>query len=138
MIDFEKLKNVRQKRNRFATKLGIRTEEIRLGYGRVSKVITEDDLNPMGLAHGGIYFTMADNAAGTAIASHGYLAVTLSANYNFLRSAGPGDTVIAEGREVKYGKTIGVCDVTVTDQNGTLLGTGTFTFYRLDKPIVLE
>jgi len=137
-MDFEKLKNFRQDRNRFTAKLGVRTEEIRLGYGRVSKVITEDDLNPMGYAHGGVYFTLADNAAGTAMASHGHMAVTVSANYNFLRSAGPGDTVIAEGREVKYGKTIGVYDVTVADQNGTLLGNGSFTFYRLEQPIELE
>ena len=65
------------------------------------------------------------------------MAVTLDANYHFMRSAGPGDTMIAEAREVKAGKTVCVYDIRITDQNGALLGTGTFTFYRLEKRVEL-
>ena len=43
--------------------------------------------------------------------------------------------VTAEAAEVKAGNTICVYDVRVTDQNGVLLGTGTFTFYQLEEKI---
>ena len=135
-MDFEKLKQYRQTANLFAYKLGIIINEISEGYCHASKTIAEDDANPRGIAHGGVYFTLADTAAGTAMASHGYLASTLDAHYNFFRPARPGDCISAEAKEIKRGKTVCVFDVQVTDQNGTLLGTGTFSFYRLGELVL--
>lgn len=137
MLDLEKVVEYRNKRNRFARKLGIVVESISPGSARVVKTIQEDDLNPLGRAHGGVYFTMADSAAGSAMVAKGYAAVTMGATYNFFRSAEEGDVVTAEASEVKSGKTICVYDVRVTDQRGTLLGTGTFTFYQLEEKIEL-
>lgn len=134
-MDFEKIVEYRNKRNRFARRLGITVESISPGSARVVKTIEEDDLNPLGRAHGGVYFTMADSAAGSAMVAKGYAAVTMNASYNFFRSAVVGDVVTAEAVEVKSGKTICVYDVRVTDQNGTLLGTGTFTFFQLEEKI---
>lgn len=136
-MDFEKLKEFRNTHNPFCQRLGIWVEEIAAGYARISKHVTEEDLNPAGLAHGGLYFTMADTASGAASASHGYYGVTVNANYNYLRSAKPGDTLTAEATEVKSGRTICVYDVRVTNQDGTLLGTGTFIYYLLDRKIEL-
>lgn len=135
VLDFEKIVEYRNKHNRFARKLGISVESIFPGGARVVKTIEEDDLNPLGRAHGGVYFTMADSAAGSAMVSRGYAAVTMSATYNFFRSAEIGDVVTAEAAEVKAGNTVCVYDVRVTDQRDTLLGTGTFTFYRLEEKI---
>ncbi len=135
MLDLKQIIEYRNKRNLFARKLGIVVESISPGSARVVKTIEEDDLNPLGRAHGGVYFTMADSAAGSAMVSKGYAAVTVSATYNFFRSAVVGDVVTAEAVETKSGQTICVYDVRVTDQKGTLLGTGTFTFYRLEEKI---
>ena len=113
-MDFQKLMEFRNTHNPYAKKEGIVVEEIRLGYARVTKTVLPDDINPAGLAHGGIYFALADTAAGAASASHGYFAVTVNANYNYLRSAKPGDTLIAEGTECKTGKSICVYAVSYT------------------------
>lgn len=137
MLDFEKVVAYRNNRNRFARKLGIVVESVTATGARVVKTIEEDDLNPLDQAHGGVYFTMADSAAGSAVVAKGHASVTLNATYNFLRSAKLGDVVTAEAVEVKSGKTICVYDVRVTDQNGTLLGTGTFTFFQLEEEIQL-
>ena len=137
MLDFEKVAAYRNTHNRFARKLGIVVEAVTSGGARVVKTIEEDDLNPLGRAHGGVYFTMADPAAGSAMVAKGYGAVTVNASYNFFRSAQAGDVVTAEAVEVKSGRTVCVYDVRVTDQNGTLLATGTFTFYRLEEKIEL-
>lgn len=136
-MDFEKLKEFRNTNNPFCQRLGISVEEIGPGYARITKQVTQEDLNPAGLAHGGVYFTMADTASGVACASHGYYGVTVNANYNYLKSGKCGDTLIAEAAETKAGRTLCVYDVRVTDQNGTLLGTGTFTYYLLDRKIEL-
>ena len=38
-------------------------EEIGPGYARVVKDVTAEDANPVGVPHGGVYFSMADTAA---------------------------------------------------------------------------
>lgn len=61
-MDFQKLKDFRNTHNPFCEKLGILVEEIQAGCAKVTKHVTEEDLNPAGLAHGGVYFSMADTA----------------------------------------------------------------------------
>ena len=136
-MDYEKLRDTRNSANPYARKLGITVEEIGPGYARVVKDATAEDANPVGVPHGGVYFTMADYACGSAAASRGYMAVTVNASYSFLRSAKVGDHLTAEAREVSAGKTLSVYEARVTNQDGVLLGTGTFTFYSLGRKIEL-
>ena len=136
-MDYKKLRDTRNSSNPFARRLGIFVEEIGPGYARVSKTVEAEDANPLGVPHGGLYFTMADNACGSAMASHGYYAVTISATYNFMRSAKLGDRLIAEARETKPGRTLCFYEVEIRDQAGTLLGNGSLTFYKLDREIPL-
>ena len=136
-MDYEKLRDTRNSANPYARKLGITVEEIGPGYARVVKDVTAEDANPVGVPHGGVYFSMADTAAGSAMASHGFFAVTVNASYNFLRSAKLGDRLTAEARERKPGRSICFFDIEVRDQDGTLLGTGSASFYRLDRQIEL-
>lgn len=134
-MDYQKMVEFRNQHNRFVKRLGIVLEEIGPGRARVSKTVEEADTNPLGVPHGGLYFTMADNACGSAMASGGYAAVTLNASYQFFRAAKVGDRLTAEAREIKSGKTVCVYEAQVTDQDGTLLGSGTFTFFRLDQKL---
>ena len=136
-MDLMKLAENRNRKNAFCRRLGIRITEIAPGRAVVTKTVTEEDVNPLGIPHGGLYFTMADTACGTAMATHGYAAVTMDANYHFLKSGAVGDTLRAESFEVRSGRTIGVYDVRISKQDGTLLGTGTFTFYRLDQELTV-
>lgn len=137
MMDYEQMRAFRNSSNPYARKLGILVEEIGPGYARVTKTIEEDDLNPVHVAHGGVYFSLADTATGSAMASHGCVAVTVSASYNYFRSGKVGDVITAEAREVKGGRTICVFDVDLKDQEGRLVGNGSFTYYNTGKPIEL-
>ena len=134
-MDYEKLRDTRNSASPFAHRLGIYVEEIGPGYARAVKDITAEDANPVGVAHGGCYFSLADTACGSAMSSHGYLCVTVNSTYNFMRSAKLGDRLVAEARETKSGRTLCFYEVDVRDQNGTLLGNGIFTFYKLDQKI---
>ena len=134
-MDFQKMTEYRNTHSPYVQRQGIVVEEIGPGYARVTKTVLPEDANPLGVPHGGVYFTMADTACGSAMASHGYMAVTMDANYHFFRSAAIGECLTAEAKEVKGGKTICVFDVRITGQNGALLGSGTFTVYKLEQKI---
>lgn len=134
-MDFQKMAEYRNTHNPYAQRLGVFIEEIAPGYARVTKTIDPQDVNPMGRAHGGVFLSMSDTVSAAATSSYGYMAVTLSSNFNFFRSAGVGDTLTAEAREVKGGKSVCVYEVHITDQNENLLGSGTLTFYRTEKKI---
>lgn len=131
-MDFQEMANHRTVNNPHGQHLGVTVEEIRTGYGRAVKTVSPDDRNPQGGTHGGIYFSLADIACSAAIASHGRPFVTLNSNISFLRGTKVGDTLIAEAQETKGGKSIRVYDVQITDQNGTLVCSATFTFFHLD------
>lgn len=135
-MDYEKIRAFRNANNPYTQRQGVFVEEIRAGYARVTKTVEANDVNPLGIPHGGVYFTMADTACGSAAASYGTKAVTVDAAYHYLRSAKVGDVLTAEARTVKAGKTICVLEVRITGAEGALLGTGTFTFYRLDQDIL--
>jgi len=78
-MDMQKILEYRNARNRFCQRIGITVTELSPGYAKVVKAVTEDDLNPVDVAHGGLFFSMADNAAGSAMAAYGEQAVTLNA-----------------------------------------------------------
>ncbi|HEV8536308.1 MAG TPA: PaaI family thioesterase [Candidatus Limnocylindria bacterium] len=79
--------------------------------------------NPMGTLHGGIICDVADAALGTAYAStlgEGETFTTLELKINFLRPFWSGK-LLATGRVVKAGKTIGLTECDVTDGEGRLV-----------------
>lgn len=131
-MDYQEMIRSRNAGNPFAQKLGIRIDRIAPGYARTCKTVEADDQNPMEIAHGGLLFSMADVACGSALASRGYHAVTLNAEYHFLRSACVGETLYAEAQEMKRGKTVCLYDVGIHNQEGVPLGRATFTFFRTD------
>ena len=112
-------------------------EELRPGCARAVKTVTEEDLNPLQVTHGGVYYTLADTACGSAMAAYGTMAVTVNSAFSFLKSAQAGDRLTAEARELPGGRSVRVLEVRVTGEAGTLFAVGTFTFRRLDKPIPL-
>lgn len=131
-MDYQEMIRSRNAGNPFAQKLGIRIDRIAPGYARTCKTVEADDRNPMEIAHGGLLFSMADVACGSALASRGYHAVTLNAEYHFLRSAHVGETLYAEAQEAKCGKSICLYDVLIRNQDETPLGKASFTFFRTD------
>ncbi len=136
-MDYERLRAFRNENNPFPRRLGIYVEELRPGCARAVKTVTEEDLNPLQVTHGGVYYTLADTACGSAMAAYGTMAVTVNSAFSFLKSAQAGDRLTAEARELPGGRSVCVLEVRVTGEAGTLFAVGTFTFRRLDKPIPL-
>ena len=53
-MDMQKILEYRNARNRFCQRIGITVTELSPGYAKVVKTVTEDDLNPVDVAHGGL------------------------------------------------------------------------------------
>lgn len=132
-MDYQKLVEYRNANNPYSGRQGITVEEIRFGYARAVKTVGTDDLNPAKVPHGGVYFVLADTASAAAAYSRSVPIVTVNCSFNFLGSATVGDCLTAEATEVQRGKTFGVYDVIVKNQNDSLLGKGTFTMYQLPQ-----
>jgi acyl-CoA thioesterase len=101
-----------------AAALGIRIEEARAGYCRLSMVLREDMLNAHGTAHGGMVFTLADAAFAYLCNGRNERTVAAQASIVFLGSAEAGENLIAEGEEVATSGRSGVTRVSVHTADG--------------------
>jgi len=85
--------------------------------------------NPMGTVHGGIFCDIADAAMGMAFASTlepDQSFTTLELKINFLRPAWNAH-LVAEGRVVQRGKTVGLVECEVVDDKGRLMARASST-----------
>ena len=94
---------------------------------------TEVHRNPMGTLHGGILCDIADAAMGIAYASNlneGESFTTLELKINFLKPIWNA-RLRATGRVVKQGRTVGMVECDVIDENGSLVARATSTCMTL-------
>lgn len=130
-IDFKKLIKQRNADNRFMLLVGVTITEMSTGYAAGEIILSECHRNLIGSVHGGCIFTLADSVSGAAAVSHGNKATTLSSDFHYLNPALDCKKLIAKATEIKYGKTINVFEVKVTDEKDRLLAQGTFSYFIL-------
>ena len=94
--------------------------------------IRPESLNPYGMVHGGALYTMADDAAGSAAHSDGRYYVTQSGELHFLRNQ-PNGVLRAVGVVRHRGKSTVLVQVDITNEDGTLLATGEFSLFCVNK-----
>ncbi len=113
--------------------VGFRLTEVGDGTAVFEMEAGEQHWNPMGTLHGGILCDIADGALGVAYASRleeGESFTTLELKINFLRPFWKG-RLIARGRVVSAGKTIGLTECDITDDKGQLIARATSTCMTL-------
>jgi acyl-CoA thioesterase len=98
--------------------LGIRVDEVRPGYARMSMLVRGDMLNGHQLCHGGLIFTLADSAFAYACNNRNQNTVASGCTIDFLAPGKPGDLLSAEAVEQSLAGRTGVYDITVTNQEG--------------------
>ena len=97
---------------------GIRIEEARAGYCRLSMELRDDMLNGHRVAHGGMVFALADTAFAYVCNGRNERAVAAQASIVFLASAEAGQTLVAEAEEVAREGRSGVTRVSVNTVEG--------------------
>jgi len=116
-----------------ATLIGFTLTSIEPGKAVIELGATERHANPMGTLHGGVLCDIADAAMGTAYAStldEGETYTTLELKINFLRPIWNA-RLRAVGRVVKRGRTIGLVECDVLDDNQQLVARATSTCMTL-------
>lgn len=109
---------------------GMTLVAIEPGKAVVSLPVTEAVCNPVGTLHGGCIATLVDDAGTIAIMSsdnEGRPGVTTDLTVSYLTGAPLGDTVTAEARTLKNGRTLAFVEVDIKGSDGKLLATGRMT-----------
>ena len=110
--------------------MGLKIDEIRLGYCKLHYTITEEMLNGFEQVHGGILFSAADSAFAFACNSHGRITVALDVSITFTRPAKTGDLLTVEAKEIHLSNKTGVYDIRTTDKDQNLVCLFKGTAYR--------
>ena len=113
--------------------LGIDLVEAGGGLCTMKLEAEERHSNPMGTIHGGIIGDLADAAMGMAYFSalaEGESFTTLELKINFLRPFWTG-TLLAHGRVVHGGRTVGLTECDVVDAEGRLVARASSTCMTL-------
>jgi len=121
------------KKDPYASFLGIKLEKVEKGYGKVSLRIKEDFLNFLGYIHGGLIFSLADQAFAAASNSRGKVSVALQMNINYIKAPSVGDTLTAEAKEEYCGSKIGLYQITVKNSQKQLIAEAQGIVYRREK-----
>jgi uncharacterized protein (TIGR00369 family) len=104
--------------------------DVGYGYAHLEIDLAQKHLQPFGFVHGGVFASIIDAAAFWAIfygiedQNAGVTTVDLKLNY--LAPAVSG-RLIARGRQIKLGKTLGYAEAEVVDDSGRILAHGTST-----------
>ena len=70
-MDYELLRDIRNRKNAFGNLVGVKIVEIREGYAKTELEVRPELMNPIDSLHGGVLFTMIDITGGSAAVSHG-------------------------------------------------------------------
>ena len=113
--------------------VGFTMDSIEPGHAVFRMEADERHANPMGTLHGGILCDLADAAMGTAWGStlgEGESYTTVELKINFMRPVWRA-TLTAEGRVIGGGRTVGLTECRVTDEQGRLVAHATSTLLTL-------
>ncbi len=115
---------------------GLKIEEARHRYARVSMVVRRDMLNGHGIGHGGMIFALADSAFAYVCNGGNHASVAAQASIVFLDKVAEGDTLIAEAEEVVREGRAGVTRVSVRTAEGRPVAEFTGYSRTLGGPVV--
>ena len=132
---YEKVREHRNSFNFFARKLGLTITRIDKDYAEGELPVDESFTNPQGSVQGGAMFTLADAVGGAAAGCSGRRIATVDASFHYLRPGLHTRLVKARTRLVKSCSMLTVVDVSVYDQDDTLLSEGIFTYALLKTSI---
>ncbi|MYC06125.1 MAG: PaaI family thioesterase [Chloroflexi bacterium] len=104
--------------------------EVRMPF-REEFLASDDRLS----VHGGIISTLADLTACFAMmSSTGKDAPNMNLQVDYLRMVGPDTDLVARGKAVKTGRTVGVADVEIRTTEGRLVAVGRSTLVNNAAP----
>ena len=114
----------------FSQWLEIDIAAVEPGYVKIRLEIRPEMNNGFSVTHGGITYSLADSALAFASNSYGRVALALENNISYIKKIRSGDTLTAETEEISIGNTVGVYNITVTNQHDEKVALFRGTVYR--------
>jgi uncharacterized protein (TIGR00369 family) len=113
--------------------ISMKIRDAGIGYALLEIDVAHKHLQPLGHVHGGVLASIIDAATFWAVyygveENAGVTSVDLKLNYLAPVESGK---LIARGRQLKLGRTLGYAEAEVTDESGKLLAHGTSTLMIL-------
>jgi uncharacterized protein (TIGR00369 family) len=114
--------------------ISMKIRDVGIGYSILEIEVAEKHLHPMGQVHGGVFASIVDAATFWAVFSavedQNAGATSIDLKLNYLAPASSGK-LVAKGRQIRLGKTLGYAEAEVTNESGKLLAHGTSTLMIL-------
>ncbi len=123
----------RVEKDPFGRLLGIRIDKVEPGYAKACVEVREEFQNFSGYVHGGLIFSLAEQAFAAAANSFGALALALQMGINYLSPPAVGDELTAEARHIHLGKKISVYRIKVKNSSGKLIADCQGTVYQKQR-----
>ena len=120
----------------FSQWLGIVVLEIKEGYSRIRMTVRQEMVNGFGIVHGGIPFSLADSAFAFACNNRNNLSVALDTSINFIKAVHVGDVLTAEATELHDGRSTGLYNITIINQNNSLVAQFKGLCFRTGKNLI--
>ena len=120
----------------FSQWLGIEIIEIKEGYAKIKMTVRKEMMNGLGIVHGGICFSLADSCFAFSCNNRNQLSVALDTGINFIKPTFPGDVITAESKEIHSGRSTGLYQVTITNQNKHVVAIFKGTCFRTSRGLV--
>lgn len=128
---YKEIKEYIENNSGFIKYNNIHIEDIKDNYAKCYVDITEDSLNPSGIAHGGLLFGLADSTMGIAARTIGRNVVTINAQIDYLKP-GKGKRITCIAEPLKVGKTTAVYRANLYNEDDNLVSSVTGTFFFID------
>ncbi|MBU6306660.1 MAG: hydroxyphenylacetyl-CoA thioesterase PaaI [Bacteroidetes bacterium] len=122
--------------DRFSQWLGISVLEVREGYSRIAMSIRPEMVNGFGIVHGGVSFSLADSAFAFACNNRNQLSMALDTSINFTYPVRVGDRLTAEAHELHNGKSTGLYQISIHNQEQKLVAQFKGLCFRTDKKLI--
>ena len=123
------------KHDLFSQWLGVEVLEVSEGSSRIRMEVRQEMINGFGIVHGGIAFALADSAFAFACNNRNNLSVALDTSINFLKPVAVGDNLEATAREIHNGRSTGLYQVEIRNQNKDVVALFKGTCFRTGKPL---
>ncbi len=120
----------------FSQWLGITVIEVKEGYSKIQMTVRKEMINGFGIVHGGIAFSLADSCFAFACNNRNVLSVALDTAINFTKPVHVGDSLTAEAKEMRNGKSTGLYHITIQNQSGHTVAVFKGTCFRTNKSLL--
>lgn len=122
--------------DRFTEWMGMEVLETAPQRSVVAMTVRPEMVNGFGVCHGGVTFSLADSALAFASNTHGRVTMSIENSIRYPRPAQTGDRLTAVAEAEHVGGRIGYYRVTVTKQDGEVVGLFRGTVYSTERALV--